>query len=297
MIRDGMQRLSGLRRSVLVGAAALMVAVVCAAPALAKSPTGEFAVFKQCPVGNPSVALCFYAVSSGGEFHVGTTTVPINKPITLQGGSIVNEETGAETFVAAANGESLSKTALNVPGGLLGIMAPSGWPTWLQNIFNEFINNGITGVTATTELVGNPGISRSNLLSAEGTALELPVRVKLGNTFLGESCFIGSAAHPIIQHLTTGTTSPPAPNTPISGTVGELSFNEAFTKVTIKNNSLVDNAYAAPSAEGCGGIFSFLIDPAINAKLGLPAAAGHNTTRLNGTLENATAAAVKESEH
>ncbi len=297
MIRDGMQRLTGLRRSMLIGAMALAVAMVCAVPALAKVPTGDFAVFKQCPVGNPAVNLCFFAQSNGVEFHVGTTTVPINKTITLQGGSIVNEETGAETFVPATNGDTLSKTPLNVPGGLLGIMAPTGWPVWLQNIFNEFINNGITGVTATTELVGNPGISRSNLLAAEGTALELPVRVKLGNAFLGESCYIGSAAHPIVQHLTTGSTSPPPPNTSISGMVGELEFKDEFTLVIIKNNSLVDNAYAAPVAEGCGGIFSFLIDPAINAKLGLPAAAGHNTTRLNGTLQNATAEAVKNSEH
>jgi hypothetical protein len=297
MIRDGMQRLTGLRRSVLIGAAALAVAIACAAPALAKEPTGDFAVFKQCPVSNPSVNLCFFAQSSGGEFHVGTTTVPINKTITLQGGSIVNEETGAETFVAASNGETLSKTPLAVPGGLLGIIAPTGWPQWLQNIFNEFINNGITGVTATTELVGNPGISRSNLLAAEGTALELPVRVKLGNTFLGNSCYIGSAAHPIVQHLTTGTTSPPPPNTAISGSVGELEFKDEFQLVIIKNNSLVDNAYAAPAAEGCGGIFSFLIDPAVDAKLGLPSPAGHNTTRLNGTLQNATAEAVKHSEH
>ncbi len=296
MIRNGMQRLTGLRRSVLIGAAALALALAVAAPAMAGPPTGEFAVFKECPTSNPSVSLCFFATSSGGEFHVGTTTVPINKPITLQGGSIVNEETGAETFVEPTNGETLSKTALTVPGGLLGIMAPTSWPTWLQNIFNEFINNGITGVTATVELVANPGISRANLLNAEGTALELPTRVKLGNAFLGESCYIGSAAHPIVQHLTTGTTSPPAPNTPITGTVGELEFNPSFTKVTIKNNKLVDNAYAAPAAEGCGGIFSFLIDPAINAKLGLPSAAGHNTTILTGTLENATAEAVVDSE-
>jgi len=297
MTRDGLHRLTGLRRHALILAAALMVALVAAVPALAKEPTGDFAVFKQCPVNNSAVNLCIFAQSSGGEFHVGTTTVPINKTITLQGGSILNEETGAETFVAAKNGETLSKTALTVPGGLLGIMAPSGWPTWLQNLFNEFINNGITGVTATTELVGNPGISRSNLLSTEGTALELPVRVKLSNPFLGESCFIGSAAHPIVQHLTTGTTSPPAPNTPISGAVGELEFKDEFTLVIIKNNSLVDNAYAAPAAEGCGGFFSFLIDPAVDAKLGLPSAAGHNTTRLNGTLQNATAEAVKNSEH
>jgi hypothetical protein len=297
MTRDGSHRLTGLRRYALILAAALTVALVAAVPALAKEPTGDFAVFKECPVGNPSVNLCIFAQSTGGEFHVGTTTVPINKTITLQGGSIVNEETGAETFVPAANGETLSKTALTVPGGLLGIMAPEGWPEWLKNIFNEFINNGITGVTATTELVANPGVSRANLLSAEGTALELPVRVKLSNTFLGNSCYIGSAAHPIIQHLTTGTTSPPPPNVPITGAVGELEFKDEFQLVIIKNNSLVDNAYAAPAAEGCGGIFSFLIDPAVDAKLGLPSAAGHNTTRLNGSLQNATAEAVRNSEH
>jgi hypothetical protein len=121
--------------------------------------------------------------------------------------------------------------------------------------------------------------------------------VKLDKAFLGNSCFIGSAAHPIVQHLTTGATSPPPPNTSISGRVGELEFNSTFTLVTIKNNKLVDNAYAAPAAEGCGGIFSFLIDPAVDAKLGLPSAAGHNTTVLEGTLKNATAEAVKESEH
>jgi len=291
-----MHRLMGLRKLGLLVAAALTVALVGAVPALASGPTGEFEVFKQCPTSNPSVNLCFFATSEGGEFHVGTTTVPINKTITLQGGSILNEETGAEVFVPPTNGETLSKVPLTVPGGLLGIIAPSGWPVWLQNIFNEFINNGITGVTATVELVANPGISRTNLLFQEGTALELPSRVKLGNTFLGNSCYIGSAAHPIVQHLTTGTTSPPLPNTPISGAVGELIFNPSFTLVTIKNNKLVDNAYAAPGAEGCGGIFSFLIDPAINAKLGLPSAAGHNTTVLTGTLKNATAEAVKASE-
>jgi hypothetical protein len=296
MTRDGLNRLTGLRRCALAVGAALTVALVGAVPALASGPTGDFAVFAQCPTNNPAVNLCIYAVSSGGEFKVGTTTVPINKPITLQGGSILNEETGAETFVAAKNGETLSKTALTVPGGLLGIMAPTSWPEWLQNLFNEFINNGITGVTATTELVANPGISRTNLLFREGTALELPVRVKLSNPFLGNNCYIGSAAHPIVQHLTTGTTSPPPPNTPISGAVGELEFKDEFQLVIIKNNSLVDNAYAAPAASGCGGIFSFLIDPAVNAKLGLPSAAGHNTTRLNGTLQNATAEAVKNSE-
>lgn len=295
MITDRLRHLVGLRKVVLVSMAASMLALAMTAPAMAK-PTGEFEVFAQCPTTNPSVALCFYATSSGGEFNIGTKKVPINKTITLQGGSIVNEETGAETFVAPANGETLSKTPLTVPGGLFGIKAPESWPKWLQEWFNKQINEGLTGVTATTELVGNPGISRSNLLFQEGIALELPTRIKLSNAILGNECYIGSKSSPVTFKFTTGTTSPPAPNTPIKGAVGEVEFNKTFTKVTIRNNKLVDNSFSAPGVEGCGGLLSFFIDPLVNKMLGVPAAAGTNTAILEGTLQNATAEAVKESE-
>ena len=50
------------------------------------------------------------------------------------------------------------------------------------------------------------------------------------------------------------------------------------------------------AVEGCGGIFSFLIDPIVDSKLGLPSAAGHNTAILKGTLKVAAAEAVKASE-
>jgi hypothetical protein len=43
--------------------------------------------------------------------------VPITNTFTLQGGAIENEETGAEAFVGALNGETLSKTPQNVPSG------------------------------------------------------------------------------------------------------------------------------------------------------------------------------------
>ena len=42
--------------------------------------------------------------------------------ITLQGGYTFNEETEAETFLGALNGETLSKTPQKVPGGLLGLV-------------------------------------------------------------------------------------------------------------------------------------------------------------------------------
>ncbi len=165
-----------------------------------------------------------------------------------------------------------------------------------QEWFNKQINEGLTGVTATAELVGNPGISRTNLLFQEGVALSLPVRLHLNNAILGSGCYFGSKAHPVTFNLTTGTTAPPAPNKPITGAVGELEFKDEFQLVVIKGNKVVDNAFSAPGTEGCGGLFSIFINPLVEGILGVPAAAGHNTAILEGSLQNATAEAVKNSE-
>ena len=59
----------------------------------------------------------------------------------------------------------------------------------------------------------------------------------------------------------------------------------------------MDNAWAAPGSHGCGGpLVESIVDAAVNAELGLPSAAGHNTAILNGKLEIADAGAVKASE-
>jgi hypothetical protein len=99
-----------------------------------------------------------------------------------------------------------------------------------------------------------------------------------------------------VIEFTTGTTAPPPPNKPITGSPGAIAFNGAETILTISNNSLVNNSFAAPKAEGCGGVFSFLIDPIVNSKLGLPSSAGSNTAILKGKLQVALAEAVKASE-
>lgn len=285
------RRLSRLAAGMLVPLAMLAFA----APAMAGKPTGEFANFTQCPLSNPEVAICVYSKSSGGEFVINSTKVPLTKAVTLQGG-IARNSKGEERFVSAANGETLSKTPQTVPGGLLKIVAPEFLPGFLQEWLNELVNKGITGVTATTELVGSPSLNFGSFLSGEGTALALPVRVHLENLFLGSGCYVGSASHPITVDLTTGTTNPPAPNKPIKGSVGEAEFKDEFNLIVIKNNTLVNNSFEAPEAEGCGGIFSFLIDYAVDAELGLPSAAGHNTAILSGTQEIGSASSVKASE-
>jgi hypothetical protein len=271
-----------------------------ASPALATThhPTGEYSQFADCPLSNPATSNCIYAQTKAGEFIVGNTTVPIKNTITLQGG--IHEDEGTQTFIGAEDGNTLSKTGQSVPGGLAGFVKCYEITNILERIACELVfENGATGVTATTELAApatSIGISTQNLLDEEGTALSLPIKVHLENPLLGSACYIGSNSHPISLPLTTGTTSPPAPNKPISGSKGVPSFNSAFTIITLKENTLVNNSFAAPEAEGCGGVFSFLIDPLVDAKLGLPAKAGHNTAILKGTLQTAIASAVKASE-
>jgi hypothetical protein len=290
MIRQVSVHRAGLAR-LAAAALAPLAMLALAAPAMAGKPTGEFANFTECPVGNPAVITCIYGSTTSGEFTIGSTSVPLTKTQTLQGGL-----NGELEFVNAANGETLSKTPQTVPGGLLKIMAPSFLPGFLQELFNEFIDKGITGVTATTELVHTPSLNLFAALSGEGTALTLPVRVHLENPLLGSGCYVGSSAHPITVELTTGTTSPPAPNKPITGSAGEFDVKDGGELLILRKNSLVNNSFAAPEAEGCGGFFSFLIDPAVDAEIGLPSAAGHNTAILDGTQELAGAGVVKASE-
>lgn len=270
------------------------------ASATTHHPTGEFAPFADCPLSNAAVEECLLANTTSGEFVIGTTKVPIEKAITLQGGTIENPTTGALTFVGAEDGNTLSKTPQKVPGGLLDFVKCNEISNFIERVACEVVfENGTTGVTATTELAAPASaikVNVQNLAFGEGIALSLPVKVHLENPFFGSSCYIGSNSAPVVIEFTTGTTSPPLPNKPIKGNPGEAEVKAEGNILAIKNNTLVNNSYAAPKSSGCGGIFSFLIDPIVDSKVGLPSAAGHNTAILKGTLEQAYAPAVKASE-
>jgi len=259
-------------------------------------PKGEFAPFAECPLSHPAVSLCVFSESNGGFFQVGKKTVPLVNPVILQGGL---EGTEKPIFVGAENGETLSKTPQPVPGGLLGVVAPSSWPKWLQDWFNEQINNGLTGVTATVELAGPASsieLNPLNLLLETGTALSLPTKIKLSNPLLGSNCYIGSNSKPVVINFTSGETAPPPPNKPIHGSAGTAKFNETGTLLTLSGGKLVNNSFGAPGASGCGGLLSLFIDPLVNSLVGLPSPAGTNSAVLEGKIQTAQASAVKASE-
>jgi hypothetical protein len=251
----------------------------------------EFSVFSDCPLSNSALNGCLIAKTESGKVVLGSKTVPIEHTITLQGGFIENRETGAQEFVGAADGNTLSKTPQTVPGGLLGVVAPSFLPKFLQELVNKLVSEGLAGVTATTELAApasSIGLNEENLLASTGTALSLPVKIKLNNTFLGSECYIGSNASPIVINLTTGTAGS------FKGNRGNLISNSDGSILTITENSLVNDTFAAPKATGCGGILSLLVDPAVNAEIGLPLASGSNAAVLNNTLEQSSAEVVRE---
>jgi hypothetical protein len=278
----------------------MVVFAAVSVPAAMATPKGEYAVFAECPLSNPNVQGCIVSKTLSGEITLGKQKVPIVNTQTLQGG-FYEEESGATAFVGAAGGNTFSKTAQKVPGGLAGLINCPEIKEFFERIACEVVfENGLTGVNATPELAApasSIGLNELAILGEVGVGLKLPIKVHLENTFLGSECYIGSSAHPITLNLTSGATSPPLPNTSIKGKKGKISSRAEGGVLVIKENTLVDNAFAAPEATGCGGIlFSWLLDPIIDLKIGLPSTAGHNTAILNNTVEQASAELVKESE-
>ena len=275
-----------------------LLAVALAALGLAGTAqaklTGEYTRFANCPYTNLEVKKCLLSTTTSGEVVLGKKVVPITNPVVLQGGAGKQVE-GIAPFFAASNGITLSKAPQNVPGGLLGIVPDASSPALVKALIKFFLENSLTGVNSTLELA-KPAteirVSENNLAAEEGVALKMPVKVHLENPFLGKNCFVGSSTSPITWNLTTGTTAPPGPNKAITGKAGFIEFLEEGSVAFLKEAKLVDNAWSAPTATGCGGILSFLVTPIINAQLGTTTA-GNNTAILNNTIYIAAAAAVR----
>jgi hypothetical protein len=267
----GEKQMNPKRLARLLGAVAgLIVAFAMLGPvAQAAPPPAPYTQFAGCPnpfTENPKVLTCVRSEINGGHFKMGSKNVPIEKPITLTGG--VEKLFSPSPLLFNSEG-GLSKAKQKVPGGVIGLTGL----TWLA----EFLGIEALTLYATTELAGTPIIA--------GTAFaQLPVKVHLENStgVLGKNCYVGSTTTPIVLNLTTGTTAPPPPNTPISGKTPFFEFEEATEIQKAKDGIYVDNSFAAPGASGCVlTLFGFIpisINGLVNAQSGLPSPAGTNET-------------------
>jgi hypothetical protein len=250
----------------LAGALALVILAAFAAlasSATATTPAKGYEQFAGCPSHEEvaTVEGCFRSVVKGGHFQMGSKDVPIENPITLSGGI-----TSSGGVVANSKG-GMTPVKQKVPGGVIGL---TGLTFLLELLGSEALT-----LYAVTELAGVPG-------NPVAEPVVLPVKVHLINGVLGNNCYVGSLSNPIKLNLVSGTTSPPAPNEPITGKSGEFSITpDEIGHIT--NAELVDNSFAAPGASGCVlTLFGFIpisINGLVNTQSGLPAAAGTNETR------------------
>ena len=253
----------------------LLMAFAALSPiAQAKKPNPGYEQFAGCPnpsTENAKVKTCIRAEITGGHFQMGSKNVPIEKPMVLSGG--VETILGLSPLYYNSEG-GLSKVKQKVPGGVIGLTGL----TWLL----EFLGSEALTLYAVTELAGTPIIGSTAFA-------QLPIKVHLENGVLGSKCYVGSNSEPITLNLTTGTTSPPPPNTPITGKEPRITFEPEREITQGHEGEYVDNSFAAPGANGCVlTLFGFIpisINGLVNSQSGLPSAAGHNETRQNFNVE------------
>lgn len=248
----------------LLGAAmsALLIAAFLAPAALATTPAPGYTQFAGCPdpkTENPAVEICVRSVVKSGNFKMGSKNVPIEKPIVLSGGTNIE----FENLTANAKG-GMPPVKQKVPGGVIGLTGL----TWLL----ELLGSEALTLYAATELAGQPKLKGIN-------DIELPIKVHLINSTLGNNCYVGSVSNPIVLHLTTGKSGKLTGAEPI----GE--FDEKTEILHFKNGKYVDNTFSAPGASGCVlTLFGFIpisINGLVNSQSGLPAASGTNETTQN----------------
>jgi len=265
--------------ALVVAVLSLTLPTTASAKKKPKGPTQEekeeFQIFQHCPLTEATA--CVASITSGGEFIIATKTVPISKPILLQGG-VAGNFWFKQPMIPAVGAETMQRVPEEVPGGLVGV-------------------GGLGGeVTATAEIAGPVSsviLSPYNLATLNGTAVTLPLKVHLSNELLGENCYIGSDEEPILLHLTSGKTSPPEGVEPISGSEEQPWATPAGISYVHKL-VLVDNTFSVPGAQGCGnGLDSLVIDQLVDTDIGLPSAAGSNTVIMKGETKLAEVTAYE----
>jgi hypothetical protein len=268
---------------VLVAAGVTTTCAVTATSALAASGS-VLKRFQYCPTSVPNLSSCVYSKATSGSFKLGNQTVEITNPVVFQGGVVTDQATGDSTFYGATNGETLPPAPQPVTLSLPGAAANAA---------------GVTGakprmkIEATAVLDGTPAYSFANFANVSGPALTLPVRIHLTGPTIGGHCYVGDKANPVTLNLTDGTTNPPAPYTPISGSPGNINFYDGGQLIVAADNSLVDNTFAVPAASGCGkGGDDPVLDAVLNEAIGLPAPAGESSIILNGKASQAAATLV-----
>ncbi|MGC5341664.1 hypothetical protein ACPXCE_02045 [Streptomyces sp. DT24] len=280
-------------RPALLGALAAVTVIIPigTSPAgAAGGPTmkGNWAPFSRCPVDAPAmlaadgentIAICVASHSDSGSIKLGNTTAT-TAANDLQFGVVRDTATGESTVVPPAGG-ALVGAPTEIPGGLLGLMCPSGIPV-VSGICAQLTDNTLNRVVATVESVATPrDFDLVAGMSAGRTIVRIPVRIHLENPFLGGKCYIGTSGSPVV--LGPQNVTGPAIGSGLYAADGATDDTGPLNRISLTGNAQGDSAYSVPGATGCGPLGLGALNWAVNLKTGLPSAAGRNSLVLNDT--------------
>jgi len=237
-----------------------VAAISAASLAFVGSASAAFPDFTGCPSTSPGATACVDIQSQSGSVNIKGFNVPLGHSLEIRG-ALAPTDTGS-TFFPAAGTNGFIAQPVQVPGGLLGIDLPLS----------------INMVTATAALAGP---SSAIQVDPNSVSISMPIKLELSNPLLGPGCQIGSNSNPVHVTLITGTTNPPAPNRPITGTLGSPAIVDG--NFVIAGNTNVDNAFSIPGASNCG-LGLGLINAVVNAKLKLPSAGGNNSMSIDNDV-------------
>ncbi|HVX16720.1 MAG TPA: hypothetical protein VHA73_01700 [Acidimicrobiales bacterium] len=237
------------------------------------------------------LAFCIEMTFEGGHAKFGSVSSTVSGPIKVRQvvavtfGSDGLEITNVDEGGSGSGGGGLGFPPIDVPGGIVG---------------NESLNSllkPVTGVSAEIQPLGALTLSDVNSTGVLGLILgtqtepftlataSIPLRVKVNNLLLGDTCYIGSATDPITFNLPINLSEPQY----WSGTNDTGHFLYIVPKA-----DATDGSFAVPAAGDCGllglgkaldsmnlqqlNLFDQLLDNAV----GLPAAPGTNLLSLQG---------------
>lgn len=281
--------------------AAVLMPLSAASASVQSSVTlnGDWAPFNRCPVDNTAMLqadganqapLCVASSSPAGTIKIGNMA-PSTSRSDLQFGLI----SGSAGFTIIPPRQSAVQSApVRQPGGLSGMICPSSKPPARQLCKTLAHDRQLNKVTATLMSAGAP--SNFNLaagLSSGIPIVTLPVKIHLQNALLGQNCYIGTNANPIVLHPENAT-NPVVQSESFDGNGTPDSTGVMFA-IFSNGGTQQDTSFSVPGATGCGPARTF--NALINQKAGLPSPSGQNSLVLTdasaflGGLANPAAAA------
>jgi hypothetical protein len=283
-------------RTLLFAAVAALAVLVPLSSASAVELKGEWAPINRCPVDDPAminstgaetIAICAASESPSGSIKLGKLRATATGNSNLQFG-IVGDNLGTGFTAINPPGGAIISDPVRVRGGLLNLTCGDGPdPIKIRQLCRDLLeDNVLNRVTAKVESAGP--VTDFDLvagLSENVPIVTLPVKIKLSNPVLGNNCYIGSNANPIVLHpantdlsnmqVTFGSFDPITGLEDPAGVMGNIE---------VAGVTQGDSTFAVPKATKCGPLN--ILTGAINNKVGLPSPSGNNELVLNNATTN-----------